>query len=74
MIRKTNEWLNRFGLVDIFPQLNKFNLQQQGSGNIKLLQDAGNIFQNKLSVFVSKFDLWIKKVEDGNFSPNIAAQ
>lgn len=56
-------------LVDIFNQLNKLNLQLQGSGNNNL-EGMGNIFvfEDKLSAFISKIDLWISKIERGNYS------
>jgi hypothetical protein len=56
-------------LVDFFAQLNKLNLQLQGSGNMKL-EGTSNIFafEDKISAFIAKIDLWISKVETGNFS------
>lgn len=56
-------------LVDFFAQLNKLNLQLQGSGNLKL-QGTSNIFsyEDKISAFIAKIELWINKVERENFS------
>lgn len=56
-------------LVDFFAQLNKLNLQLQGSGNMKL-KGTSNIFafDDKINAFIAKIDLWISKVEKGNFS------
>ncbi|CAH2102489.1 unnamed protein product [Euphydryas editha] len=56
-------------LVDFFAQINKLNLQLQGSGNSKL-QGMSNIFtyEDKISAFIAKIELWISKVERENFS------
>lgn len=56
-------------LVDFFAQLNKLNLQLQGSGNFTL-QGTSNIFsyEDKISAFIAKIELWINKVERDNFS------
>lgn len=56
-------------LVDIFAHLNQLNLQLNGSGNQKLKESA-NIFnfEDKLGAFISKIDLWIRKVEMENYT------
>ena len=56
-------------LVDFFAQINKLNLQLQGSGNLKL-QGMSNIFayEDKIRAFIAKIELWINKVERKNFS------
>lgn len=76
---KNNELLDQFCeskfqiqfayLVDFFAELNKLNLQLQGSGNLKL-QGTSNIFayEDKISAFIAKIELWLSKVERGNFS------
>lgn len=55
-------------LVDIFEQLNHFNLQLQGSEN-KILKGSGNIFIFKdiIREFVCKLNLWINKIEIENY-------
>ncbi|VEN51181.1 unnamed protein product [Callosobruchus maculatus] len=52
-------------LVDFFAQINKLNLQLQGSGNLKL-QGMSN--EDKIRAFVAKIELWINKVEVKNLS------
>lgn len=56
-------------LVDFFTQLNKLNLQLQGSGNLQL-QGMSNIFahEDKIRAFIAKIELWINKIESNNFS------
>lgn len=56
-------------LVDFFAQINKLNLQLQGSGNLKL-QGMSNIFayEDKIRAFIAKIELWTNKVEKNNFS------
>ncbi|XP_063216719.1 LOW QUALITY PROTEIN: protein FAM200A-like [Bacillus rossius redtenbacheri] len=56
-------------LVDIFTNLNKLNLQMQGSGN-RQLEGVANIFnfQDKLRAFICKLNLWISQVGEGKYS------
>lgn len=56
-------------LVDIFRQLNKLNLQLQGSGN-KSLDGIANIFifEDKLRAFICKLQLWVNKLGENNYS------
>ncbi|XP_046976463.1 SCAN domain-containing protein 3-like [Vanessa cardui] len=64
------EYKVRFAyLVDFFAQINKLNLQMQGSGNLKL-QGMSNIFayEDKIRAFIAKIELWINKIERKNFS------
>ncbi|XP_067139324.1 zinc finger BED domain-containing protein 5-like [Centruroides vittatus] len=77
--KKMNDLLEQFSdltsqihlayLVDIFTHLNKLNLQLQGSGN-RHLEGVANIFifEDKLRAFICKFQLWIGKIGEDNYS------
>lgn len=61
--------MNLAYLVDIFTHLNKLNIQLQGSGN-KQLENVANIFifEDKLRAFICKLQLWLRKIEENNYS------
>ncbi|XP_022823722.1 SCAN domain-containing protein 3-like [Spodoptera litura] len=77
--KKNNDLLKQFTnlacqmdlayLVDIFTHLNKLNIQLQGSGN-KNLENVANIFifEDKLRAFICKLQLWLRKIEENNYS------
>ncbi|XP_045470679.1 zinc finger BED domain-containing protein 5-like [Harmonia axyridis] len=61
--------MNLAYLVDIFTHLNKLNMQLQGSGNGEL-ENVANIyiFEDKLLGFICKLQMWMRKIEDNNYS------